>query len=110
MPHHPNLPEHRTTAEAMRAVPVFLELYRGAPGVDYADGIQAGAVIADYASSMFHAGSVSAESVGLSEDQAMAHLEDFATGNESMKAAAFPWELIVPIVIDIIRRWLERRK
>lgn len=110
--HHPNLPEHRTMGEALKSSSVFLEMYKGAPGVDIADAVQAAAVIVDYGSSMFHSG-VSAKSA-LSEDQAMAHLEDFvAAGNtegSTVKAAAFPWELIVPVVLDLIRRWLERRK
>ena len=108
--HHPNLPEHRTMGEALKAAPVFLELYKGAPGVDIADGVQAGTVLVDYGSSMFHSGL--STKTALSEDAVMAHLEDFAASGEggSVKAVAIPWELIIPIIVDIIRRWLEGRK
>ena len=117
MPHHPNLPVHRTAAEAMKCVPVFLEVVRNvkagtASRDDAANGVQAGAVIADYGSSMLHSELIGS-AAGISEDAAMAHLEDFAASDTEggvAQAAAFPWELILPFVLAYIKQLLERRK
>ncbi len=107
--HHPSLPPHRTADEAMRAVPVVIEVVRGAPVADIADCVQAVAVVIDFGSQHFHSGVVFAGPI--TTDEVVRQLEIFAAGpsQPNFAAGAFPWQVIVPIVIEAFLRWWQSR-
>lgn len=109
--HHPSLPEHRTMDEAIRAVPVVLNVFKG-QAAEFAHAAQAVAVVVDYGSQFFHAGFSSTEAPALSQDEAVAHLEAFASQGRATteSAAAIPWQVIVPIVLELFMKWWKDRK
>ena len=113
--HHPSLPDHRTMDQAIRAVPVVLALAQGGEA-DFADAVQAVAVVVDYGSQHFHKGfALESAAQPLSQEEAVKHLEAFAStyqGREGKleSAAAIPWQVLVPIVMEIFMKWWQSRK
>lgn len=117
MPLVPLQPSYPSSMEAMTAASRVVSKMRDTNAVTNEEAVQAGWIVLGFGASMgtgFLFQSV--ESIGSSETQEQfceRNLADFAASrnmasSEATAPKAFPWAIILPIVLSLIQRWLSK--
>lgn len=91
---------------------VLIGPLRGQPIVDIPTGIRCGSVLIAYGTTKIGSAPAATHVVPagvISEVEAAALLE-IACSADPKAAAAFPWETMLPILLGLISKFLERRK